>query len=157
MTAVPALSAVPRVLATVRALLLADATLTARLATAPSSVGGGPAIYNEGYVPPEARTDYLTIGAFTEIADVTMGNGARWGSNLTMQIKLTTQSRDIGFSLGTVDRLIALLHGVPLTVPDYAAGSSQLDQNVPAVQELVSGQQYTHYPTIFRVRVHQPS
>ena len=151
----PALLATGRVLKVVRALLKADAALVARLSAAPASVGGGPGIYSEGYVPPDARTDYLTIGPFTEVADDTMGGG--WGSNLTMQIKLVTVSRDIGYALGTVDRLMALLHGVPLTVPDYTAGSCQLETVIDAFQQMVAGLQYTHYPTIWRVRVHTPS
>jgi len=153
---VPALSAVPRVLKAVRVLLLADATLTARLATAPASVGGGPAIYTEGYVPPDARTDYLTIGPFTEVPDLTMGSGRRWGSVVTFTTKLVTVSRDLGASLMTVDRLVVLLHGVPLTVDDYAAGSCVLETSVEAYQEMIAGAQYSHYPAIWRVRVHQP-
>jgi hypothetical protein len=148
-----ALSAVPRVLKAVRAILLNDVPLTDRLTTAP---GGGPAIYTEGYVPPGARTDYLTIGAFTEVPDNTMGSGLHWGSNLTFQIKLVTQNLDVGYSLDTVDRLMALLNG-PLTVDDYAAGSIGLDSAVPAMQELLAGQSYMHYPTIFRVWVTQAS
>jgi hypothetical protein len=155
-SAVPAVSAVPRVLKAVRALLCADATLTARLTAAPAAMGGGPGIYTEGYVPAEARTDYLTIGPFTEVDDSTMGDGAKWGSNVTMQTKLVTQSRDIGYSLGTVDRLMALLHGVPLTVDDYAAAGCQLETGIGVYEEMVAGTQYRHYPQIWRVRVHQP-
>lgn len=157
MTVVPAISGVPRVLKAVRALLLADAELAARLAKTPPAFGTGPAIYTEGYVPADARTDYLTIGPFTEVDDSAMGDGAKWGSVLTMQIKLVTQSRDIGYSLMTVDRLTALLHGVRLIVDDYTAGSSVLDSSIAAFQELLAGTQYTHYPTIWRVRVHQPT
>ena len=147
--------AVPRILKAVRALLLADDLLTTRLATAPPNMGGGPAIYTEGYVPADARTDYLTIGPFTEISDSTMGTGAHWGSNVTMQTRLTTQSKDIGYSLDTVDRLTALLHGVPLTVADYHSGQSMLDMMVGVYEELLAGAQYRHYPLIWRIRVHQ--
>ena len=156
MPPVPAVLAVPRVLASVRAVLLGDATLTGRLATAPATAGGGPAIFNEGLVPADARTDFLTIGPFTERSDSTMGDGRKWGSELTMQIKLVTMSKNLSQVLGTVDRMIALLHGVNLTVADYASGMCLLDLMIENYSELVAGQQVMHYPAIFRVLVHQP-
>ena len=157
MPPVPAPLAIPRVLAAVRAVLLGDAALIARLATAPATAGGGPGIYNETLVPPDARTDYLTIGPFTERSDSTMGTGRKWGSELTMQVKLVTMSKNISATLGTVDRVVALLHGVPLTVADYASGICLLDVVVDAYSELVAGQQMLHYPALFRVLVHQPT
>ena len=120
---VPALLATPRVLEALRLRLLADALLTARLATAPENIGGGPAIYTSGKVPADARTDYLVIGPFTERDASTMGDGEKWGSDLTTAIKLVTLSEDETANLGTMDRLVALLHGQPLTVRDYRSGT----------------------------------
>jgi hypothetical protein len=153
--AVPAILATGRVLGALRARLLGDAALVARLADAPAAVGGGPGIYTEGAVPSEAEMDYLTIGSFTERDDSTMGDEAKWGSELTAMIKLFTMSRDIGHALGTMDRLMALLHGTPLTVADYAAGSVMLSLMVDAYEESLSGRMVTHYPSLWTVRVSQ--
>jgi len=155
MTAVPAILAIPRVLAAVRLVLLNDAQLVARLATAPASVGGGPAIYTEGAVPAEARSDFLTIGPFSESNESTMGSGRKWGSDLSMTTKLVTQSVDVGQSLMTLDRLVALLHGVPLVVEDYGHGMCLLSVIVDGYSEKYAGIVTQHYPTIFTVHVGQ--
>jgi hypothetical protein len=152
---IPAILATPRVLAAMRAVLLADATLTARLATVPTANGGGPAIYTEGHVPADARTDYLVIGPFTERPTPTMGDVDRWGSELTTVIKLVTMNPNLTTCLGTVDRVIALLYGVPLTVQDYAHGQVLLETVVDAYHELVAGIPFWHYPTLWLIRVHQ--
>jgi len=152
-----ALLAIPRVLTALRTILLNDAQLVARLATAPASVGGGPAIYTEGAVPADAVTDYLTIGSFTERDESTMGRGRKWGSALTAQIKLVTRKPDVGANLMTVDRVIALLHGVPLTVADYSHGSCALEVVVDAYDEKYAGIVYRHYPTLWNIRVGQPT
>jgi hypothetical protein len=154
---VPAVLAIPRVLEALRLRLLNDSALVGRLASAPAAVGGGPAIYTEGVVPADATTDYLTIGPFTERSDATMGDGAKWGSELTAAIKLVTYSRDVGHSLATIDRLVALLHGTTLPVTDYTAGWVLLSVIADAYSELQAGQVLMHYPTIWQIRVHQPS
>jgi hypothetical protein len=154
---VPALLAQPRVLKALRGLLLGDATLTARLSTVPANLGGGPAIYTESYVPPTATTDYLTIGPFTERSESGMGGGAKWGSALTTQIKLVSMHPDIGHCLGTLDRLMALLHGVPLTVDDYSHGWCLLSLVVDAYSEKLAGGVYWHYPTLWEIHVGQPT
>jgi hypothetical protein len=155
-SAVPAILAVPRVLVALRARLMGDSALVALLSTAPEDEGGGPAIYTEGQVPEDARTDYLTVGPFVERSDSTMGDGRKWGSELTVTIKLVTMRSDVHRCLMTVDRVIALLHGTPLVVEDYAAGSIALSVMVEAYEELVGGVEVTHYPTLWTVRVHQP-
>jgi hypothetical protein len=152
-TAVPAILATPRVLAALRALLLADATLTARLAKVPGTTT--PAIYTEGYVPADARTDYLVIGPFTERSTPTMGDGYRWGSELTLPIKLVTQNANLSVCHGTIDRIVALLHGVPLTVQDYAHGMALLETTVDAYSELIAGVKVWHFVTLWNVAVHQ--
>lgn len=152
---IPAILATPRVLASLRAVLLADATLTARLATVPAANGGGPAIYTEGYVPADARTDYLVIGPFTERSTPTMGDGYRWGSELTTVIKLVSMNSNLSTCLATIDRVVALLQAVPLTVQDYAHGMAVLDVSVDAYSELIAGVPVWHFPTLWTVRVHQ--
>lgn len=152
---VPALLATPRVLAALRTRLLGDAALVARLADAPTNVGGGPAIYTEGLVPADARTDYLVVGSFTERDHSTMGDGAKWGSELTAMTKLITLSQDAGQSYGTLDRLMALLHGTTLTVEDYASGCVLLETLVDAYEEWVGGKKLLHYPILWRIYVNQ--
>ena len=152
---IPAILATPRVLASLRAVLLADATLTARLATVPAANGGGPAIYTEGYVPADARTDYLVIGPFTERSTPGMGDGHRWGSDLTTVIKLVTMNSNLSVCYGTVERMIALLHGVPLKVADYDHGMALLETTVDAYSELIAGVPVWHLATLWNVGVQQ--
>jgi len=154
---VPAILAIPRVLAAVRLVLMNDAQLVARLASAPTALGGGPAIYSEGAVPDAARPDYLTIGPFSERSEATMGSGRKWGSDLAMPIKLVTQNLDVGHSLATLDRLVALLHGVRLTVEDYSHGSCVLEVVVDAYAEKYAGIVTLHYPTVWTIHVGQPT
>jgi hypothetical protein len=153
----PAILAIPRVLTVLRQILLADAALTSRLSTAPPALGGGPAIYTEGAVPEGATMPYLTLGPFTERSESTMGDGAKWASAVTTTTKLVTKSQDITRNLETVECVVRLLHGTPLTVEDYAAGISVLDLVVDGYQELVGPDVILHYPTLWTVHVHQPS
>jgi hypothetical protein len=155
--AVPALLAIPRVLAAVRARLLADAALVARLGSAPPELGGGPAIYSEGAVPDAARPPFLTLGPFSETDESTMGDGAKWGSDVRMPIKLVTQSTDVGANLWTLDRLVALLHGTRLTVADYDHASCALEVVVDAYSDKFAGLVTLHYPTVWAVHVGQPT
>ena len=152
-----ALLALPRVLEALRLILLGDAILTGQLATAPAALGGGPAIYTDGVVPAGATPPYLTLGPFTERSESTLGGARRWGSVLTTQIKLVTTSPDIGASLATIDRIVALLHDVPLTVRDYSHGSCALQVLVDAFDEKVAGIVWRHYPTLWEVHVGQPT
>ena len=145
--------ATPRVLAALRARLLADAELCAGLSEAPENLGGGPAIYTTGMVPAEARTDYLVIGPFTERDASTMGEG--WGSDLTTAIKLVTQSEDVTRNLATMDRLMGLLHGKPLTVTGYASGYLLLSVMADNYTEWLSGKKLVHYPSLWEVHVSQ--
>ena len=150
-----AILAMPRVLAAVRELLVNDAQLTVRLSTAPTALGGGPAIYTEGVVPPEALSDYLTIGRFTERSASTPCDGPKWGSHLTMQLKLVTLSADVGMNLMTLDRIVALLHFAILDVADYTSSWAVLDVIVDAYEETVSGKVLRHYPTLWSIHVGQ--
>jgi hypothetical protein len=150
-----AILAMPRVLAALRDLLVHDAQLAARLSTAPAEFGGGPAVYTEGVVPPKARTDYLTLGPFTERSESTMGSGPKWGSALTTQIKLVTLSADVSKNLLTLDRLVALLHLQTLTVADYRHAWCTLDVIVDAYEETMTGEVLRHYPTLWSIHVGQ--
>jgi hypothetical protein len=147
--------AVRRVLPVLRGILAGDAFLVARLGTAPIAMGGGPGIYTAGHVPADARPDYLVIGPFTERSTPTMGEGQRWGSELTTPIKLVAATPDIAYCQVTIERVLVLLHAVRLTVPDYARGMALLDTIVDSYTELLAGVQYWHYPMLWNVSVHQ--
>jgi len=151
----PALLAIPRVLAAVRQVLLADAALVARIGTAPPAVGGGPAIYSEGAVPEGARPPFLTIGPFTERSEATMGSGRKWASEVGMPIKLVTHDLNVGFNLLTLDRLAVVLYGVPLPVADYSHSSCVLEVIIDAYSDKYAGLVTLHYPTMWTVRVGQ--
>lgn len=149
---IPPILAVKRVLPVLRGILGSDAALVARLRNAPT---GGPGIYTAGHVPADARPDYLLIGPFTERSTPTMGEGARWGSELTTPIKLISEKPDIAYCQGTIELVQADLHAVKLTVPNYDHGMALLDTILDSYTELVAGIQYWHYPMLWNVSVHQ--
>ena len=138
---ISAIYAAPRVLDALREVLAAVTGITG--------------IYTEGSVPDSARSDYLVIGPFTERPDNTMGDGRRWGSELTTTIKLVTMNPNIGVCFGIIEQVIGLLNGEPLTVEDYSAGMATLDLSLDTYTELVSGQKVWHYGTLWNVLVHQ--
>jgi hypothetical protein len=137
--------------------LLAQPRVLARLATVPPLLGTGPGIYTDGVVPADARTDYLTLGPFTERPDLTMGrtDSAKWGSVLTTQVKLVTRSPDVGWHLATLDLIVAALHGVSLPVADYTHGECALEVVVDSYDEKIAGVVFWHYPTLWQIRVGQ--
>lgn len=149
--------AVPAVLAAVRTLLVADVPLAGTLATAPSAVGGGPAIYAEGAVPQGAAFPYLTLGASTEIPFDTMGTSdlPKFGSTTTFQVKaLTKETADDGnyTRIGHVKRI---LDGAPLTVSGYASAFCEFDSAAESFTETIAGVVIRQFPATFRVVVHQ--
>jgi hypothetical protein len=153
----PSTLAALRVLSAIRSVLLADATLTALLNTAPSAYGGGPGIYSEQDVPAGALFDYLTIGPISERPFNTMGNGLKWGSILSVQTKVLSAKRDVGNGYNVLDRLMYLLNGKQLTVNGYGSSDCELDTLVDSYSELVGGSVVKHFPAIWRVSVHQQS
>jgi hypothetical protein len=74
-----------------------------------------------------------------------------------MTVKLVTQSLDVGTSLTTIDHLVALLHGVQLTVMDYSHASCALEVIVDAYAEKYAGVVLLHYPTVWTIHVGQPT
>ncbi len=106
----------------IRALLVADGTLTGLIATAPAAVGGGPGVYAEGAVPPGATLPYLTLGAGTQVPDHTMGGSGsgRWGWNCTVQLKAVSQGKGDDQALGIMGAAGQVLYdNRPLTVTGY--------------------------------------
>lgn len=153
----PSVLATPAVLTAVRAVLVADATLAATLATAPAALGGGPAIYAEDAVPQGATFPYLTLGAPTEIPWNTMGTKdlPKWGSQATFQVKaLSKETADDG-NYTRIARVKTLLDGETLTVPGYASAWTEFETAAAPFTEIVGGVVIRQFPVIFRALVHQ--
>src|SRR5688572_17880580 len=112
----------------IRALLVADGTLTGLLASKPSALGGGPAIYEDGAVYQGATFPYLTIGAWTQVPFHSLGLSGNYGWNCTGQLKAVGQNRTTEAPIRAVmSRVFALLyHGRRLTVTGY--GSAWCDE-----------------------------
>lgn len=143
--------AAPRVLTALRAALAADATLTGMLAT----YNGGPAIFSEGDVPANAGYDRLQLGIVSEVGFNTMGSGLKWGSQLTVQVKVVSDKRNVDAGYAVLDRVLTLVDGTTLGVTGYGSAAWSLDISVEPFTELVGGVAYKHFPSLWRVWVHQ--
>ncbi len=140
-----------------RALLVADVTLTGLIAAVPAGLGSGPGIYAEGAVPQGATFPYLTMGAGTQVPDHTMGapNMARWGWNCTLQIKAVGQGKGEDEGLAIMDAVGQVLYdGRPLTVTGY--GTAYCDEWTvqPTLVTTLAGVTTREFPAILRVLVH---
>lgn len=135
----------------IRTLLLADAPLTALLATKVAARGGGPAIYNEGDVPLDQPFPYLTIGAWTQIGEHSLGDAYGW--NTTGQLKAVGQ-RAGDQLVNVLSAAIAVLpEGKALTVPGYAQSCFGEALPQPELKEIVAGKTTYSLPLILRVYV----
>lgn len=135
----------------IRTILAADVTLTGLLASKPSTLGGGPAIYNDGEVPQGATMPYLTIGAWTQIGFHSMGSGYGW--NCTGQIKAVGQRTEDPL-LTVMSRVFALLeHGQALTVTGYTQSWTDEFTLQATIKEVLAGVTTFHVPAILRVYV----
>jgi len=147
--------ATPAVLKALRQLLLANHALASKLGRG-SVLPETAAIYTEESVPASATTgEYLTIGPFSEVPRDTMGDDAKWGSELSVAIKIVSYSTDPAPGYLLVKGVVGMLHGQPLAVEGYRTGWVQLDVVPDAYRELVAGVPVTHFPMIFRVHVHE--
>lgn len=150
--------AVPAVLAAVRTLLVADATLAGMIATAPSAVGGGPAVYAENAVPQTTATfPYLTIGAPTEVPFNTMGPNdlAKWGSSTTFMVKAFSKETADDGNYARIGRVKTILDGATLTVTGYPMAFCEFETAAEPFIESVGGVLIRQFPAIFRATVHQ--
>ena len=146
--ATPAKFATPPVLKALRQVLLADAGLVARL---------GARVFAEAAVPASAPTsgEYLTLGPFTEVPRNTMGSGAKWGSELTVPMKVVSYSLDVAPAYTLLGQIIALLDGQSIPVEGYRTAWVQLEMVQDPYTELVAGVEVHHFPALFRVHVHE--
>jgi hypothetical protein len=144
---------------TVKALLAAHAPLTALIGT--KTIGGAPAIYDEGGVPQSATSTagwlpYVTVGAGTQIGAHTFvaQSAARWGWNTTFQVKVVGQIAEAA-GLAILSAVAAVLaQGRTLTVTGYPSAYVDDFSVQPTLTELVSGVQTRSWPAIVRVLVH---
>lgn len=146
--------ATPAVLKALRLLLFADPGIRAGLSR--GAAADAPAIYTESAVPASQTTgEYLTIGPFSEVPRDTMGDGAKWGRDLSTAIKVVSYSRDVAPGHALMTQVVGALHGQTLTVDGFGTGWVALEVIPDAYVELVAGVPVTHFPMIFRVHVHQ--
>lgn len=133
------------------ALFDADTGLTALLASKPAPKGGGPAIYDDGDVAQGQLFPYLTIGAWTQVPDHSLG--ASWGWNCTVQLKVVAQRQAL--LQPVLSALMGLVEdGTKFDLTGY--GSAQFaEMNVqPVLRETLAGVPTYSLPAILRVYVH---
>ena len=153
--------AIPAIETALRALLVADTTVVARLATKPAARGGGAAIYADGDVPSGATFPYLTMGAWTQIGSHNLSPGSPgggYGWNCTGQLKAVGQLSGTKNET-TLQNLMsavfaALPNGKGLIVSGY--GSGWIDEFVlqPSIKTTLAGVVTIEVPAILRVYVH---
>lgn len=150
--------------AALRTVLVANSALTTLLSVKPPSRGGGPAIYGEADAIQGALMPYLSIGAWTQIADNRLTpDGVGYGWNTTCLIKAVGQKALVPFS-GEVPEMslkaimsavfAVLYQGRRVTVSGY--GSAWCDEfNLqPTLKEVVGGVTTFQVPAILRVKAY---
>jgi hypothetical protein len=146
---------IPAIDTALRALLVANTTLTGLIASKPSSQGSGAAIYTDGEVYQGQTFPYLTIGAWTQVADHRLSpdlDGYGW--NCTGQIKVVGQRTEAAL-LAVMNQVFASLpQGQALTVSGYTR--SFLDEFTlqPSLKTVAAGVTTIEVPAILRVRVY---
>lgn len=158
--------ATPAVLEAVRDILITDSDLAGLLAEAPAAVGGGPAIYTDGDAPQQngsvstsAMYPQLLLSAPSEVPWNTMGGVGeqKWGSSLLIGVKALTQARNHDAGWAILNRVAGLLNGQPITVTGFGRASIELDGVPPPYPETFAGLPFRHFPSLWRVYVHQSS
>src|SRR5688572_23678811 len=139
----------------IKAVLVAHAPLVAMLAV--KSIGGGPAIYDDGETAVQgAKLPYLTIGAGTQIPIHTMGpeGSSRYGWNCTLQIKAVSQGPEAtGLAIAS-EVAKALPDGKELTLTGYANAWAEEFTVQPTLIETIAGVTTRSVPAIVRVKCH---
>ncbi len=140
--------------AAIKALLAAAAPLTTLIAV--KTLGGAPAIYDEGAVPQSSLMPYLVIGAGTQVPSHTMGmqGTARYGWNCTLQIKAVGQVAEAS-GLAIMSQVATVLYdGRELNLAGY--GSSWAEEFIvhPTIVTQLAGVTTREWPAIVRVFAH---
>lgn len=137
-----------------RALLALNATLTGLLASKPSSQGGGQAIYPDGEVYQGQTFPYLTIGAWTQVADHRLSpDSSGYGWNCTVQIKAVGQRTEAPL-LAVMNQVFASFpQGQSLSVAGYSRAFLDEFNLQPSLKTVAAGVVTIEVPAILRVRV----
>jgi hypothetical protein len=138
-----------------RALLVANTTLTGLIQTKPLSQGGGAAIYADGEVYQGQTFPYLTIGAWTQVADHRLSPGTDgYGWNCTVQIKAVGQRTEAPL-LAVMNQVFASFpQGQALTVTGYSRSFLDEFNLQPSLKTVAAGVTTIEVPAILRVRVY---
>lgn len=145
---------VPKVDTALRALFVANVTLTGAISTKPSAHGGGAAIYEDGRVPQGATFPYLTIGAWTQVPFNNLSpDSTGYGYNCTCLIKAVGQGSESAL-MSVMTKVFAVIpEGQALTVSGYT-GCWTGELNVqPLLKEIVGQVPTFSLPAILRVYV----
>lgn len=144
------------VMPAVESLLVADATLAALVAAAPTAynVGGQPGIYQAAIQGAARPFVVITPGGerpFNTMGDV---SDAKWGGAVSIDVKAVCDGTTAA-GLAIVSRVKALLDGQTLTLSGFPSAICEWDALHPAYAELVGGQPVWHVPATFTVTAHQ--
>lgn len=123
---------------------------------ATKTLGGAPAIYDEGSVPQGSRMPYVTIGAGTQVRAHTLGtvNSSRYGWTCTLQIKAVGQGTEAS-GIAIISTIAAVLYeGLDLSIAGYASAWVDECEAQPTIITIASGVTTREWPLIFRVNVH---
>lgn len=143
-----------KVYVALKALLAATAPLTALLAV--KTLGGAPAIYDEGSVPQGSAMPYLVVGAGTQIPWHTMGveGTARYGWNCTLQIKAVGQGTEAS-GLAIMSQVAAVLSdGRELSLAGYGSSWAEEFMLQPTIITMLAAVTTREWPAIVRVLAH---
>lgn len=149
----------------VKTLLAADAPLTALIGTKSVGMGSGPAIFDEGSAQQDyfkvpagtaAPKPYLTIGAWTQVPDHTMGpvGSARFGWNCTGMIKVVGQGDEAsGVAIRT--QVAAVLYdGRDVILAGYSNAWTEEFTAYPTLVTTLAGVTTREWPAIVRVKAY---
>ncbi len=150
----PSEVALGAIYAAVKTLLAASAPLTALVAV--KTIGGAPAIYDDGAVPQSSLMPYLTIGAGTQVPWHTMGvqGMARYGWNCTLQVKAVGQGTEAS-GLAIMSQVAAVLYdGRELNLAGYGSSWTEELTVHPTIVTVLAGVTTREWPAIIRVFAH---
>lgn len=140
--------------AALKTLMAGSAPLTALIAT--KTLGGAPAIYDDGSVPQGSTMPYLTIGLGTQNPSHTMGmpSFARYGWNCTVQIKAVGQGAE-STGLAILGQVAAVCYeGRELNLAGYTYSYCDEFSVQPTLITTVAGVTTREWPAILRVFCH---